>query len=157
MTDFDLLDVLSGRDDSETAFLQRRKAYQARRAVCPDGRKLEANQTWCGRCGSRISTCDLVINHDLGYAGCPVEVDPVWSKMPPREDGLGWRGASRKGQGSVPMSVAQLCNRWDRQYFRDCKCGHPWGLHEDNSDCHAYCGCVEYREKRKYTRKRGNQ
>lgn len=142
----DLLDVLSGAADRRDAEAERRKAYETLRATCPDGRVLAEDETWCGRCGETVYPYDLTINHDLGYCGCPVESDPTWKRYPRREDGRGFRGhgaVGYPGEGGT-LTVEDLCDRWDRQFFPDCTCGHPWGLHEDHDRCLAWCGCFEY-------------
>jgi hypothetical protein len=139
-----LFDVAPARQEQE----RRRAAYRARRDSNPDGRPLDEGESWCGRCGQTVTRWDLVCNHDCGYCGCPVEVDPTWSRYPRREDGRGWRGhgaVGYPGSGGL-LTVEDLCDRWDRLHFADCACGHPWGLHEDHAWCLAWCGCDEYRE-----------
>ena len=44
-------------------------------------------------------------DHDLGYLGCPVEVDPTWSKY----QCVGFRGAV--GYPSATLTVEDLCDR----------------------------------------------
>jgi hypothetical protein len=133
----DQLEIL---DPAEAARRERlyaqRLAYQERRKACPDGRELPDDMTWCGRCGEIIFNYSLVINHDLGYCGCPVEFDPVLKLNP----GPGFRHG-------VPFSIDELNNRWDRQFFPDCECGDACGIHDVNGFCIAYCGCHEYRPK----------
>ncbi|MDN5758693.1 MAG: hypothetical protein L0H59_09190 [Tomitella sp.] len=134
----DLLDVLSGRADAIDRKRAARQQWDERRSSCPDGRVLEVGETWCGRCGATIGHYDLVINHDLGFLGCPAESDPTWS----RYKTVGFRCAVGYGQGI--LTVADLCDRWDRQHFADCACGHPWGVHGDGATCQAYCACQAY-------------
>lgn len=82
--DIDLLDLLDGaaerieqqrRLDSEVAAL--RQLLEHRRAGRPDGLPVPRGEDWCGRCGENTFAYGLVINHDLGYLGCPVAVDPT--------------------------------------------------------------------------------
>ena len=151
--DIDLLDLLDGtaerieeqrRLDAEVATL--RQLWEQRRAGRPDGQPVPTGEDWCGRCGQNTFDYGLVINHDLGYLGCPVEVDPTWSKY----QCVGFRGAV--GYPSSTLTVEDLCDRWDRQFFPDCVCGHPWGVHTHAAhptwsfSCATSCGCPIYRE-----------
>lgn len=132
----DLLDVLSGEDERQELVRAQRLAYRQRRELCPDGRELPEGHTWCGRCGEIIFNYSLVINHDLGYCGCPVEFDPVLKLTP----GPGFRRGT-------PFTREQMNTRWDRQFFPDCECGDSCGIHQPDGMCYAYCGCHEYRPK----------
>lgn len=151
--DIDLLDLLDGtaerieeqrRLDAEIATL--RQLWEQRRAGRPDGQPVPTGEDWCGRCGQNTFDYGLVINHDLGYLGCPVEVDPTWSKY----QCVGFRGAV--GYPSGTLTVDDLCDRWDRQFFPNCVCGHPWGVHTHAAHptwsfaCNTSCGCPIYRE-----------
>lgn len=147
MTDqLDLFDTLSGADDRRDRERAAQDAYRALRSgPRPDGQSMAEDEAWCGRCGHNAYYGTLDMNHDLGYCGCPTELDPTWSKYERRPDGLGWRGHGVVGhEGGGLLSEDELCDRWDRQYVPDCACGHPWGLHDDGLRCIAYCGCDTY-------------
>uniref|UniRef100_A0AAU8GM29 Uncharacterized protein n=1 Tax=Mycobacterium phage JustASigh TaxID=3158894 RepID=A0AAU8GM29_9CAUD len=136
----DLLDLLSGEVDRREARAVRLAAYQALRAVCPDGRHLEPGQTWCGRCGQTVRAFEMVNNHDLGYLGCPAQFDPTWSRYQPAP---GFREvANYPGRGH--LTEEDYSDRWDRQFVPDCECGHPWGVHRHGEFCTAWCGCTAY-------------
>lgn len=112
--------------------------FEQMRVVRPDTQEVPPEGEWCGRCGADIQPYDLVINHDLGYLGCPADLDPTWREYPIH----GFRCAEGYGQGI--LKIVDLCDRWDRQFFTDCVCGHPWGVHNRNVACGAHCGCGEY-------------
>jgi hypothetical protein len=121
--------------------------WRQRRKVRPDtGLPLLEDFTWCGRCGETVREFELVNNHDLGYCGCPTEVDPTWKLLTDRRpDGRGWRGGAFIGR-TGQLTEDELCDRWDRQYIPDCeRCGHPWGVHSYGQTCTVYCGCRIYR------------
>lgn len=141
MTDFDLLDVLSGADDEHDRHLAALKRYSDIRAVCPDRRALGPGETWCGRCGQTVRDYDMVNNHDLGYCGCPAELDPTWSRYPAAP---GFRTINDGGRARTMLTKEELCERWDRQFIADCRCRHPFGVHRYGSACGAYCGCRGY-------------
>ena len=156
----DLLDLLDGtaeRIEAAELLVPRidalRLLWKQRHSVRPDGAPLPVGQGWCGRCGQNTFAYGLTINHDLGYCGCPVEVDPTWSRYPRRADGRGFRGHGAVGHANHGLlTVDELCDRWDRQYFPDCTCGHPWGVHcrADHPTfdfaCGTSCGCSIYTE-----------
>lgn len=93
-------------------------------------------QVRCGRCGQYTFEYGMVINHDLGYGGCPGAEDRRGLQhLPPAQAG-GWHQ-----------------RRHDRLHHADCACGHPWGFHDHTSAatimqprgrCAQYCGCVAY-------------
>ena len=144
MTDFDLFDVLAGTDDQHDRDMEDREVFRQAHSVRPDtGKACPPGRTWCGRCGEDVSAYDLTINHDLGYCGCPVDVDPVFKEATPAP---GWRNTA---EISTPFDYDALAHRWDRQFYPDCAaCGHPWGLHyrhnATGSTCLTYCGCHRY-------------
>jgi hypothetical protein len=111
-----------------------RQAYDKRRQCRPDGQPLPKGMSWCGRCGETVFAYSMVINHDLGYCGCPVEFDPVLKL----KNGPGFRHGT-------PFNRDELNDRWDRQFFADCVCGDACGIHQPDGWCYAYCGCDEYR------------
>ena len=113
-----------------------RQAYRERRRVRPDGLPLPDGMDWCGRCGETVFAYSMVINHDLGYCGCPVEFDPVLKLAP----GPGFRWGT-------PFDRDQINNRWDRQFFPDCECGDSCGIHKSDGLCIACYRCDEYRPK----------
>lgn len=126
----------------ELARREQARRWNEQRDTNPDGRPLEAGQTWCGRCGKTVQKYDIVINHDLGYLGCPNEHDPTWSRFPV---GKGFRGVIDPTRTSVHLTEDEMCDRWDRQHFPDCAaCGDPWGLHNHGGSCYLYCGCHGY-------------
>lgn len=151
-TGFDLLGLLDGTvdrleqaDRAAAQLAELRTLWTTRRRDRPDGLAVPAGQDWCGRCGQNTFGYGLTINHDLGYLGCPVDVDPTWSRYECR----GFRSAV--GYPSHTLTIADLCDRWDRQFFPDCTCGHPWGVHAGSAHptgfgCHTYCGCSAYRD-----------
>ena len=105
------------------------------RTFCPDGRSVPKGMTWCGRCGEIIFAYSLVINHDLGYCGCPVEYDPVSDLL---RHGPGFRPGT-------PFTRRQLNTRWDRQFFPDCICGDAFGNHHRGNICIGCFRCQQYR------------
>jgi hypothetical protein len=113
-------------------------AYRERRKTCPDGRGLPEGMDWCGRCGEIVFAYSMVINHDLGYCGCPVEFDPVW-----KDDA--WRREIHSFGARGRLDRDTLNQRWDRQFFADCECGDACGNHKEDGLCLACYRCHEYR------------
>ena len=71
----------------------------------------------CGRCAEVIHPYGLVIEHDLGYGGCP------------RDRGR-YKVAAFQYLKTRAATVRALCDREERAAFADCKaCKHPWALH----------------------------
>jgi hypothetical protein len=101
-------------------------------------------QDVCLRCGQVDAKYSIFINHDAGWTGCPVEHDPTWSQLPPREDGIGSRGYSRKGRKTGHMTDEEMVDRWEVGKLPPCECGHPFGLHSYGTTCYLYCGCRVY-------------
>lgn len=99
-------------------------AYNQTKSTRPDtGEQLPDGYVWCGRCGETVHAGALFNTHDIGYCGCPVETDPVFRTRKPLP------GFRRVEGVTSPMGDEHLTTRWDRAYFADCTCGHPWGLH----------------------------
>jgi hypothetical protein len=95
----------------------------------------------CLRCGEVIMDFDRVINHDLGWLGCP------------GDRGGGWGGHKFEGPDDMNRGRAEL------EAFPACAtCGHAWGLHTYHltmppgidvrpgagSTCYTWCGCRHY-------------
>ena len=105
------------------------------RLVAPSG--AERDGTRCGRCGEPCASYDLIINHHLGWLGCPA-------------DRAAFRAAGGRGWGRK-LTAAELNHRADRAAFPDCaRCGCAWGLHAHrghfpaDNPCYAWCGCRGY-------------
>lgn len=145
----DQLDLFNIAGD---AVIERRRALLIARDPDPLGRTTPEFHVWCGRCGALHNPFDG--GHDRGYQGCLIGIDPTWKNYEPR--GHGWAGHGVIGHpGGSLLTVEELCDRWDRQYFPDCTCGHPWGLHHTRYgtqmqppgnplSCLAHCGCRDY-------------
>jgi hypothetical protein len=93
-------------------------------------------QVRCGRCGQYTFPYGMVINHDRGYAGCPVAEDRPALQYLPADRARAWQQ-----------------RRHDRLHHADCTCGHPWGFHDHTSAetwlqprgrCGQHCGCATY-------------
>jgi hypothetical protein len=89
----------------------------------------------CLRCGMPIYEYDRVINHDLGWCGCP--------------DGRA--GGFHQFAGAEEMNAG----RAELEAFPACAdCGHAWGLHATHligppatsheGYCYTWCGCRRY-------------
>ncbi len=91
----------------------------------------------CGRCGELDSTGSIMVNHDLGWCGCPKDRAAMLA-----DGGSGWCPRH--------LTPEEMRARHDRHHHPDCLCGDPWGLHsgrllaEENA-CATYCGCEGYR------------
>lgn len=139
----DLLDLLAGRPQQWAEEDDHRAGWRRRRATCPDGRVVPANHDWCGRCGTIGWTGHISTSHDLGYCGCPNDVDPTWSRF---EKAPGFQSVWDDGKIRSMLTDRELSeDRWDRQFFADCECGCACGLHGLDGLCIGCYRCRHYR------------
>jgi hypothetical protein len=93
-------------------------------------------QQRCGRCGQLDAVGSLMVNHALGWCGCPADRD--------RHAAEGHRGVFGRH-----LTVEEMCDRHDRVHYADCVCGHPRGLHTgsvlpEEARCDL-CRCVGWK------------
>ena len=95
----------------------------------------------CGRCGLTDWIGHVSCSHDLGWCGCPTELDPAWSKLP---KGPGFQSVIDGGKVRSHLTDAEMDTRWDNAIFPPCEqCGHGFGNHSHGA-CYLYCGCEAY-------------
>jgi hypothetical protein len=98
----------------------------------------------CLRCGQGVYYGTISLDHDFGWCGCPVDLDPAWSKYEP---GPGFRSVIDGGEIRSHLTEDEMRDRWDADKLPRCQCGCSFGLHTYGrwcGVCHpADCGGYE--------------
>lgn len=126
---------------------------------CADGSP-DFAQVRCGRCGRITAAGYPGGSHDAGWDGCApadwmARTRAALAAVDRGETPNWWnrRPDVRRRPGTDP--AAWLAARHDRRHHADCRCGHPWGWHDNETAgmwlrprgrCWERCGCLAYRD-----------